>query len=179
MRTASPPPIIRETDEPTEHLWKNGPPIRSEPDTHMESQTEAGNRVVTRFDESMARANRARAQSGWAAVVSCRQEDGASIYYAPASHGDERTLALMIDPQVQAGATSHRAYIRRGYARTTVYAIPAGIAGTSHWLLQASCTELTTAVIDDLFLATFSDDADAARRLAPLSGFDLFVAPWS
>jgi len=180
MRTTYHQPVVPEAEEAAEQIPKNRGKIRLEPASRKEKLIEAGILLVTMFDQAMVRANRARARAGWAAAISLRQQPrGARCYFAPAQHGGERTLVLFIALPLLDGDLFGGAYIRPSQAHSAIYVVPVIDAETPRWLVQASESELTTAVIDDLFQSTFSDDGDAATRLAPHYGFDLFTTPWS
>ena len=133
----------------------------------------------TMFDQAMVRAKRARAREGWSSVIGERHHVGERCYYAPAPHGAERTLRLFITLPLLGGDLFGGAYVKPGGAHSAIYLMPAIDPEPARWLVEVSGEELTAPMIDDLFRATFSDDVDAATRLGPLYGFDLFATPWS
>ena len=136
--------------------------------------------MVKMFDQGMIRANRARAQTGEGTAIRLRHhQQEARYYYASTPHGEERKLVLFISLPLQDGDLFGGAYIRPSCAPSALYVLPKIGAAAPLWLIQKSGAELTPAVVDDLFRATFNDDADAALRLIPHYGFDVFTTPWS
>jgi hypothetical protein len=131
------------------------------------------------FDEATARANTARASAGWSAPFKSRYQPGGRCYYTPGQHGLERTLSLHVSMPLRDGELFGGAYITPGGARSSIYVVPVIDAEPVRWDVQVSGCELTGEIVADLFLATFGEDASAARRLAPFYGFDLFASPWS
>jgi hypothetical protein len=179
MRTMHHLPTVYEVEKTTEKVPPNQGTIQSQRDSRKEKLIEAGIHLGTLFDHGMARVNLARARAGSATPIRRQHEQGARYFSAPAPHGGERRLALFIALPLHDGDIFGGAYIRLSCAKSAICVIPSIDAETPRWLAQASGTELTIAVIDDLFQATFSDDVDATRRLAPLYGVDLFATPWS
>jgi hypothetical protein len=131
------------------------------------------------LDEATSRANTARASAGWSAPIRLRHHQAGRCYYTPGQHGHERTLSLHVSVPLRDGELFGGAYITPGGARSAIYVVPVIDAEPVRWEVQIAGCTLTGATVDDLFLATFGEDAGAARRLAPFYGFDLFASPWS
>jgi hypothetical protein len=131
------------------------------------------------FDDAMARANKVRACAGWSVPIRFRHQVGGRCYYTAGQRGLERTLALYISVPLRDGDLFGGAYIKPGGVLSAIYVVPSIDTKPAHWNMQVTNSALTCAIIDDLFRATFSEDVDAAHRLAPMYGFDLFATPWS
>jgi hypothetical protein len=179
MRAVYQPSGIGETQDVAKQVASGQDKIPPELTGRKDKLISAGILLVTLFDYAMVQANRARARAGLSDAIKRRQEQGSRYYYAPGPQGGERTLMLCIALPLVGGDIFGGAYIRPGCATDAIYVIPSIDAEPPQWRVHASGTALTAADIDDLFQATFNDDAEAANRLAPLYGCDPFVTPWS
>jgi hypothetical protein len=177
MRAVYQPPVVRMAEKAAKQV----PPNKSSSGLpgHKDKLMDAGILLATLFDHAMARANQARARTERPDDIKRRQGQGGRCYYAPGTPCGERTLMLFIALPLVDGDIFGGAYIRPGCASSAIYVIPSIDVEPPRWRVQAAGTELTAADIDDLFKETFNDDAEAAKRLAPLYGCDLFVTPWS
>jgi hypothetical protein len=180
MRTTHHASAVSETATVIAQVTKRQGNLRLEPATRKEELMKAGILLVTMFDQAMIRANHLQAQTGAGTAIRLRHHrQEARCYHASAPQGEERKLVLFISLPLEDGDLFGGAYIRPSCAQSALYVLPKIGAEAPRWLIQESGAELTPAVVDDLFRATFSDDADAALRLAPHYGFDLFTTPWS
>jgi hypothetical protein len=179
MRVRFYPPMVYDADVTSETVAKHLGIAPEAADTHQLHVFRAGTCLVRMFEQGMARVNQKRLWAGWPTAIRVRRDQGARCYYCPGQHGVERTLWLSIALPLRDGHLFGGAYIKFGGAQKAIYVMSAVDTEPTRWLVQSSGAELTPSIVDDLFQAAFSDDADAATRLAPLYGFDLFATPWS
>ena len=120
--------------------------------------------------------------------ITLEHQVGERCYYTFGQHGKERTLSLFIALPLLDGDIFGGAYIQAGDARSPIFVVPVlnvdpvrplVDAEPILWIVQASGAQLSEAIVYDLFLLAFNDDTDAAKRLKPHFGLDLFATPWS
>jgi hypothetical protein len=179
MRVTSYPPIMYDDDVTADTIEKYRGKLPAEADTHQLKLIRASARLATMFEQAMTRANQKRQITGWPSAIRTRHDRGEHCYFCPGQHGVERTLRLSIALPLRDECLFAGAYIKSGGAQKALYLMCDVDAMSVNWIVQSSGEELMAEVVDDLFLAAFSDDAGAAKRLAPLYGFDVCAGPKS
>lgn len=159
-------------DEQSEPEAKNRGKVHPEPVSPHQRLLDAMASLRAMFDQAMVRTGAERVRAGWVAPIRVRHYADQRCYYAPGQHGTERTLSLLLLSPSVAGDFFEGASIQPGGTLRGIYVVPSLTTLPIRWLLQPSGKELTSEIVEDLFRATFSDDAEAVKRLGPTYGCD-------
>lgn len=100
-------------------------------------------------------------------------------YYLGDPAATDRFVAFFMWVPARDGHIFGGAFVNTSRTPPSIYVVPYIIGEEVRWTVSATSTLFTRETVRDLFAAVFEDDQDAAGRIAPLVGYDLFQMPWS
>jgi hypothetical protein len=145
--------------------------------THTEV-AHAAQDLWTLFDDATVEANSAAALLEDVEPIQVQRQEQECWYRTLGPDGTPRAIGVTISVLTTCDGDYAYARITTSQTRCTIDLVPISRGPGVRWVSPTSGDELSLNVIHDLFLSVFADDPQATARLSPLSGLDLYQAPF-
>jgi hypothetical protein len=140
--------------------------------------TRAAQDLWALFNDATAEANRAAALLGGVEPIQVERRDQECWYRTVGPDGTPRAIGVSISVLTTCDGNYAYARITTSQTRCTIDLVPISRGPRVRWVSPTSGDEFTLNVIHDLYLSVFADDPRATARLSPVSGLDLYQAPF-